>query len=85
MRSGRSPNLRLPIAGELQGAMADGGAEGLVRREGGETFGLRVELGSSAAADEADSGTHTPLATPSERTRFLGRSIRIAMTATDSN
>ena len=35
-----------PIAGELQGALADGGAEGLVRREGGETFGLRVDLGS---------------------------------------
>ena len=37
--------LRLPIASELQGASADGGAEGLVRREGGETFGLRVDLG----------------------------------------
>ena len=44
IRSGRSPNLRLPFAGEFQGALADGFAEGLVRREGGEPFGLRVDL-----------------------------------------
>ena len=35
-----------PFAGELQGALADGFAEGLVRREGGEPFGPRVALGS---------------------------------------
>ena len=35
-----------PIAGELQGALADGFAESLVRREGGEPCGLRVDLGS---------------------------------------
>ena len=40
-----TPKL-FPFAGELQGALADGGAEGLVRREGGETFGRRVDLGS---------------------------------------
>ncbi len=39
-----TPNLWLPIAGELQGALADGFAEGLVRREGGEPFGLRLAL-----------------------------------------
>ncbi len=33
--------LRLPIAGELQGALADGGAEGLVGGDGVEPFGLR--------------------------------------------
>ena len=44
MRSGRSPNLRLPFAGELQGALADGFAEGLVRREGGEPCGLGLAL-----------------------------------------
>ena len=33
-----------PFAGELQGALADGFAEGLVRREGGEPFGLRLAL-----------------------------------------
>ncbi len=38
-----------PIAGELEGALADWSAEGLVRREGGETFGLRVDLGSQDA------------------------------------
>ncbi len=41
----RTTSVRLlPFAGELQGALADGFAEGLVRREGGETFGLRVAL-----------------------------------------
>ena len=34
----------LPLAGELQGALADGFAEGLVRREGGEPFGQRLAL-----------------------------------------
>ena len=33
-----------PFAGELQGALADGFAEGLVRREGGEPFGQRLAL-----------------------------------------
>ena len=48
IRSGRSPNLRLPFAGELQGALADPPrrTEGLVHREGGEPFGLRLALGS---------------------------------------
>ena len=45
----------LPLASKLQVA--------LVRREGGEPFGLRVDLGSSAAADEADSVPHASLAT----------------------
>ena len=35
---------RLPFAGELQGALADGGAEGLVGGEGVEPFGLRLAL-----------------------------------------
>ena len=39
---GRNPNLRLPFAGELQGALADGGAEGLVGGAGVEPFGLRL-------------------------------------------
>ncbi len=33
--------LLLPFAGELQGALADGGAEGLVGGDGVEPFGLR--------------------------------------------
>ena len=37
---------RLPIAGELQGALADGGAEGLVGGDGVEPFGLRFVVGS---------------------------------------
>ena len=36
----RAAILRLPFAGELQGALADGFAEGLIRREGGEPCGL---------------------------------------------
>ena len=36
--------LRLPIASELQGALADGVAEGLVGGEGVEPFGLRLAL-----------------------------------------
>src|SRR5439155_17835350 len=44
IRSGRSPNLRLPFVGELQGALADGGAEGLVCRDGVEPFGLGLAL-----------------------------------------
>ena len=44
MRSGRSPNLRLPFAGELEGALADWLGEGLVRRDGGEPFALRFGL-----------------------------------------
>ena len=40
------PVLWHPFAGELPGALADEFAEGLVRREGGEPFGLRVDLGS---------------------------------------
>ena len=44
-RSGDRPQRHLfPFAGELQGALADGFAEGLVRREGGEPFGLRLAL-----------------------------------------
>ena len=35
-----------PFAGELQGALADGFAEGLVGGEGVEPFGLRLALGS---------------------------------------
>ncbi len=38
--------LPLPIAGELQGALADGGAEGLVGGDGVEPFGLRLVVGS---------------------------------------
>ena len=34
----------LPFAGKLQGALADGFAEGLVRRKGGEPFGLGLAL-----------------------------------------
>ena len=37
-------NLRLPIAGELEGALADWLGEGLVRRDGGEPFALRFGL-----------------------------------------
>ena len=33
-----------PFAGELQGALADGSAEGLVGGEGVEPFGLRLAL-----------------------------------------
>ena len=36
----------LPIAGELQGALADGDAEGLVGGDGVEPFGLRLVVGS---------------------------------------
>ena len=46
IRSGRSPNLRLPFAGELEGALADWLGEGLVRRDGGETFDRGLALGS---------------------------------------
>ena len=35
-----------PIAGELQGALADEGAEGLVGGDGVEPFGLRLVVGS---------------------------------------
>ena len=45
-RSGRSPNLRLPFAGELEGALADWLGEGLVRCDGGEPFARRLALGS---------------------------------------
>ena len=41
-----SLGLRLPLAGELQGALADGGAEGWVGGDGGEPFGLRFVVGS---------------------------------------
>ena len=37
-------SVLFPLASELQGALADGFAEGLVRREGGEPFGLRLAL-----------------------------------------
>ena len=39
LRSQRERATLFPLAGELQGALADGFAEGLVRREGGEPFG----------------------------------------------
>ena len=42
----RTPK-RFPFAGELQGALADGFAEGPVRREGGEPLGLRLGSGNS--------------------------------------
>ena len=35
-----------PIAGELEGALADWLGEGLVRGDGGETFARRLALGS---------------------------------------
>ena len=38
--------LRLPFAGELEGALADWLGEGLVRRDGGETFARGLALGS---------------------------------------
>src|SRR5712691_9668961 len=41
----RVPML-LPVASELQGAVADGGAEGLVCRDGVEPFGLGLALGT---------------------------------------
>ena len=37
-------SLRLPFAGELQGALADGVADGLVGRDGVEPFGLGLVL-----------------------------------------
>ena len=40
----QSQSFSLPIAGELQGALADGFAEGLVGGEGVEPFGLRLAL-----------------------------------------
>ncbi len=49
IRSGRSPNLRLPFAGELEGALADWLGEGLLRRNGGEPFALRFGLVSQPA------------------------------------
>ncbi len=52
IRSGRSPNLRLPFAGESEGALADWLGEGLVRRDapnewfpvGGDCFNRRDPL-----------------------------------------
>ena len=58
-----------PFAGELQGALADGSAEGLVGGEGVEPFGLR--FGPGRAGSEADSAPHAPLAT---RASTAGRS-----------
>ncbi|MCX7418989.1 MAG: hypothetical protein NT013_05550 [Planctomycetia bacterium] len=43
-RSRREWATLFPFAGELQGALADGFADGLVRRDGGEPFGLRLAL-----------------------------------------
>ena len=37
-------SVLFPLASELQGALADRFAEGLVRREGGEPCGLRLAL-----------------------------------------
>ena len=50
-----TPKL-FPFAGKLQGALVDGLTEGLVRRERGEPFGLRLALVSH-------SGPHAPLVT----------------------
>ena len=41
----RTPKL-FPFAGELEGALADWLGEGLVRRDGGETFARGLALGS---------------------------------------
>ena len=41
MLDGADPKS-LPLAGELQGALADGFAEGLVGGDGVEPFGLRL-------------------------------------------
>ena len=41
----RTPKL-FPFAGDLEGALADGGAEGLVGGDGALPFGLRFVLGS---------------------------------------
>ena len=38
--------LSFPFAGELEGALADWLGEGLVRRDGGETFARGLALGS---------------------------------------
>ena len=38
--------LSFPIAGELEGALADWLGEGLVRRDGGEPFDRGLALGS---------------------------------------
>ena len=41
-RRARVRILRLPLVGELQGALADGFADRLVGRDGGEPGGLRL-------------------------------------------
>ena len=56
IRSGRSPNLRLPFAGELEGALADWLGEDLVRRDVGEPFALRFVL-VSQPVDQTPSRT----------------------------
>ena len=43
------PILRLPLAGELQGALADRFGDGLIGGNGGETFGLGLALGTQIA------------------------------------
>jgi len=57
-----------PFAGKLQGALADGFAEGLVGGEGGETFGLRVDLGSLDVKQTQGLTLRSQLRCP--RTRF---------------
>ena len=42
-----------PFAGELEGALADWLGEGLVRRDGGETFALRFVLVSQTVDQTA--------------------------------
>ncbi len=43
------PILRLPLAGELQGALTDGFADGLIGGNGGEPFGLGLDSGTQKA------------------------------------
>ena len=47
--------------------------EGLVRRDGGETFARGLALGSSAAADGSDSGPHAVVAGLLTEPRFVDR------------
>ena len=70
-RSGRSPNLRLPFAGELEGALADWLGEGLVRRDGGETFDRGLALGSQTV--EQTQGL-SPLRSPAHSSWQIRRS-----------
>ncbi len=87
LRSRRERATRFPLAGELQDALADGFADRLVGRDGGEPGGLRLVLvtqkvNQPLAAGVRDRATHGDSSSISSGVKSCWDRCRIVRTTT---